>query len=57
MKKIHYSNELKRQMTGRGKRVRNHLSSEQKLDIRDFFVWAGAIIAFAAACASYIGLI
>lgn len=57
MKKIHYSNEVKRQMTGRAMRVRRRLSSEQKKDLRDFFVWLSALAAFAAACASYIGLI
>lgn len=57
MKTIHYSNEVKRQMSGRGKRARRRLSSEQKKDLRDFFVWMSAILAFAAACASYIGLL
>lgn len=57
MKKIHYSDEVKRQMTGRAPRVRRHLSEEQKLDIRDFCVWMAAALAFMAACASYIGLL
>ena len=57
MKKIRYSDEVKRQMTGRAERVRHHLSEEQKLDIRDFCVWMVAALAFMAACASYIGLL
>ena len=57
MKTIHYSDEIKRQMSGRAPRVRRRMSSEQKKDLRDFFVWLFALAAFAAACASYIGLI
>ena len=56
MKKIRYSNEVKRQMTGR-KRVRHHLSDDQKKDAAAFAVWLSAILAFGAACASYIGLL
>ena len=56
MKTIHYSINVKDQMTGR-KRVRHHLSDDQKKDAAAFAVWLSAILAFGAACASYIGLL
>lgn len=57
MKKIRYSNKVKRQMSGHDPRARHHLSEDQKMDIRDFCVWMAAALAFMAACALYIGLL
>ena len=56
MRTIHYSIKVKDQMTGR-KRVRHHLSDDQKKDAAAFAVWLSAILAFGAAVANYIGLL
>ena len=57
MKKLHYSTKIYNEMAGRESFRRQPLSEETRQGIAVLFVWGAALLAMAAACACYIGLL
>lgn len=56
MKKLHYSTKIYNEIAGRESVRRQPLTEDQRQGLAVLFVWGSALLAMAAACACYIGL-
>lgn len=57
MRRLHYSKECKRKMTGRRKYVRRRLTVDQVLGLQTFAVMLFAVLSMIVSIAVYIGLL
>ena len=57
MKKLHFSTKIRNELAGRESVRRKPLTENRRQGLAVLFVWGSALLAMAAACAWYIGLI